>query len=261
MSFIANAQENNKAAKPTVITKAKSMTHVTSIASRINELPPPITKEVEMMDGRSSKNQVIPGKGSTGEDKLAKFKSKLEGKIKGKEVDLIFEGAQSNSMPTDPSLALGPDHVFVVFNTGFQIFDKEGISLAGPFAPNPSIFPNSGCCDLTVSYDNDADRWVVTFLGNGAQIAVSDGPDPVNDGWYVYNIPQISDYQKLSVWSDGYYVTDNTGSTNKVWALEREAMINGDVDAQIIGFNLPGIVTSGFYSPQAFNVSTANLPA
>ncbi len=257
----ANAQENNKASKPTIITKAKSMVHVTSIASRINELPPPITKEEEMMDGRASKNQVIPGKGSSGEDQLFKNKSKLEGKLKGKTPDLVFEGAQSNSMPTDPSLALGPDHIFVVYNTGFQIFDKDGISLAGPFAPNPSIFPNSGCCDLTVSYDNEADRWVVSFLGAGAQIAVSDGPDPVNDGWNVYTISEINDYQKLSVWSDGYYMTENTGGTNNIWALEREAMLIGDVDAQVIGFSLPELVTSGFYSPQAFNVSTADLPA
>lgn len=261
LTFFGRAQDKNEAAKPTVISKSNSMTHVASIASRINELPPSITREVQMMDGRSSKNLVIPGKGSTGEDQLAKYKSKLEGKIKGKSVDLVFEGAASNSQPTDPSIAVGPNHLFVVFNTGFQIFDKEGVSLAGPFAPNPSIFPNGGCCDLTVSYDNEADRWVVTFLGSGAQIAVSDGPDPVNDGWYVYTISQISDYQKLSVWSDAYYMTDNTSSTNRIWALERNAMINGDTDAQIIGFPLPGIVTSGFYSPQAFNVSSANLPA
>ena len=31
--------------------------------------------------------------------------------------------------------------------------------------------------------------------------------------------------------------------------------------AQILGFNLPGIQTSGFYSPQALNVSDANMPA
>lgn len=164
LSLVGNAQEDNKAMKPNVITKAKSMTHVTSIASRLNELPPAITKEEEMMDGRSSKNLVIPGKGSTGEDKLAKYKSKLEGKIKGKEVDLVFEGAASNSSPTDPTLAVGPNHIFVVFNTGFQIFDKEGVSLAGPFAPFPSIFPEGGCCDQTVSYDNDADRWVVILV-------------------------------------------------------------------------------------------------
>ncbi len=133
--------------------------------------------------------------------------------------------------------------------------------MTGQISPNPTIFPNGGCCDLTISYDNAADRFVMTFLGNGAQIAVSDGPDPVNDGWYVYTIPQISDYQKLSVWSDGYYITNNTGSTNKVYAMERDKMLVGDPSAGVIGFPLPGIVTSGFYSPQALNVSNNNLPA
>ena len=174
---------------------------------------------------------------------------------------LVFDAYASGSNPTDPSLAIGPNHVMVVFNTGFTIYDKSGNQLVGQTAPNPAIFPSGGCCDLTVSYDNAADRWVLTFLGSGAQIAVSDGPDPVNDGWYVYTISAINDYQKLSVWSDGYYITDNTSSSNKVWALERSAMLTGDPNAQIIGFDLPGIATSGFYSPQAFNVTDANLPA
>jgi len=149
----------------------------------------------------------------------------------------------------------------VVFNTGFAIYDKSGNQLLGQTAPNPAIFPSGGCCDLTASYDNAADRWVLTFLGSGAQVAVSDGPNPLTAGWYVYNIASISDYQKLSIWSDGYYITDNTSSSNRVWALERDAMLVGSPSAQIVGFNLPGIQTSGFYSPQAFNVTNGNLPA
>ncbi|MBK9599511.1 MAG: hypothetical protein IPO60_14680 [Flavobacteriales bacterium] len=50
---------------------------------------------------------------------------------------------------------------------------------------------------------------------------------------------QISDYQKLSVWSDGYYITDNTSSNNKVWALERSAMLAGAATPGIQSFNLP----------------------
>ena len=73
----------------------------------------------------------------------------------------------------------------------------------------------------------------ITFLGGGAQVAVSDGPDPINDGWYNYNIGAISDYQKLSVWSDGYYMTDNTGSSNKVWAMERAAMLDWKLSTNI----------------------------
>jgi hypothetical protein len=149
------------------------------------------------------------------------------------------------------------------FNTGFTIYDKSGNQLLGQTAPNPAIFPAGGCCDLTVSYDNAADRWVVTFLSTtaGAQIAVSDGSNPLTSGWYVYTISAIQDYQKLSVWSDGYYITENTSGSNKVWALERSAMLAGSPSAKILGFNLPGIVTSGFFSPQVLNVTDSNLPA
>ncbi|NRA12906.1 MAG: T9SS type A sorting domain-containing protein, partial [Crocinitomicaceae bacterium] len=64
-----------------------------------------------------------------------------------------------------------------------------------------------------------------------------------------------------SIWSDGYYMTDNTGGANKVWAMERTQMLAGNAGAQILGFDLPGIVTSGFYSPQFLSVSDDNLPA
>ncbi|MFT5025245.1 MAG: hypothetical protein ACI9L7_001184, partial [Candidatus Azotimanducaceae bacterium] len=263
-SFGLNAQQDSEGTPPTTITTVSSMTHVSSIASRLNELTPPITKKKQMMDGRSSKNLVIPGKGELGDDILAKHKSKLEGKLKGSEVDLVWTGAQSNSQPSDPSLAVGPDHVVVVFNTGWRVFNKEGEPLTSPMSPNPSIFPSGGCCDLTVSYDNDANRWVVGFLtgvGGGLQVAVSDGPDPVNDGWYVYNIAQVNDYNKLSVWSDGYYITDNSFGGNKLYVMERDAMIAGDDGAQVLGFPLPGMSTNGFSSPQAFNVSNGNFPA
>ena len=56
-------------------------------------------------------------------------------------------------------------------------------------------------------------------------------------------------------------MTENTGSSNKVWALERDAMLAGDTNAQIVAFSLPGLVTSGFHSPQALNVTDDNLPA
>lgn len=215
-----------------------------------------------MQDGRASRNLIVPGKDPQIEDDyFVRNPDKMEQVLSGRAPTLVFDAAASNSQPTDPAVGVGPNHVVVVFNTGFRIFDKSGNPLTGQISPNPTIFPNGGCCDLTISYDNAADRFVMTFLGNGAQIAVSDGPDPLNDGWYVYTIPQINDYQKLSVWSDGYYMTDNTSSTNRIYALEREKMLVGDPTAQIIGFPLPGIVTSGFYSPQALNVTNNNPPA
>ena len=256
--FNVQAQEKTNA---TYVGTVGSVEHVPSIASQ-TDLAPARVKEQVMQDGRASRNLIIPGKDPQIEDDYFKRNpDKMEQVLSGRAPTLVFDAAQSSSQPTDPSIGVGPNHAVVVFNTGFRIFDKSGNPLTGQISPNPTIFPNGGCCDLTISYDNAADRWVMTFLGNGAQIAISDGPDPVNDGWYVYTIPQINDYQKLSVWSDGYYMTDNTSATNKIYAMERTKMLAGDPTAQIIGFPLPGIVTSGFYSPQALNVTNDNLPA
>lgn len=241
-----------------------SVEYVTSMASRPQDMIPAQNLNREAKDKRSIANQIVAGQDpQTEDDYFVRNRHEMEQSIRVAPASLVFDAFTSSSQPTDPSLAVGPNHVFVVFNTGFAIYDKSGNVLRAPTAPNPAIFPNGGCCDLTVSYDNAADRWVVSFLSinNGAQIAVSDGPNPVTSGWYVYTISAIQDYQKLSVWSDGYYMTENTGGSQKVWALERSAMLNGSPSAQIIGFNLPGLVTSGFFSPQALNVTNGNLPA
>lgn len=247
---------------PSYIGTITSMEYVPSIQSRLAEIPAFENVEKEAEDGRSSRHKVIPGKDAqTEDDFFTRNPDPMTGVLQGNPPSIVFDAYQSGSQPTDPSIGVGPNHVVVVFNTGFRIFDKDGNPLTGQMPPNPTIFPSGGCCDLTVSYDSAADRWVLTFLGGGAQIAVSDGPDPLTSGWYVYNINTINDYQKLSVWSDGYYITDNTSSSNKVWALERDEMLAGNAGAQILGFNLPGIATSGFYSPQALNVTDDNMPA
>jgi hypothetical protein len=255
------AGQVNVEQKPNFVGAVTSMEYVTSLASRPQDWIPSDTSVKEAKDKRSLENQIVAGQDpQTEDDYYVRNRHEMEQSVRMAPASLVFDAYASGSQPTDPSLAVGPNHVFVVYNTGFTIFDKSGNTLVPQTAPNPAIFPSGGCCDLTVSYDNAADRWVLTFLGNGAQIAVSDGPNPVTSGWYVYNISSISDYQKLSVWSDGYYITDNTSSTNRVWALERDAMLVGDPSAQILGFNLPGISTSGFYSPQALNVTDGNLP-
>ncbi len=245
---------------PFSVTTAGTVTQMPSIASR-TELIPSIDKPVPMQDGRATKNKILIGKGSKGADALAQSQHRSTGTIPGRMPSLVLETALSNSQPTDPSGAVGPDHYFAVFNTGFRIFDKDGTPLTGQLGTE-NIFPASGCCDLTVSYDNLADRWVVSFLGNGVQVAISNGPDPVMSTWTVYNFPNISDYNKLSVWRDGYYVTENTTSATRLWVLERSFLADGTPDpaAQMAGFELPGIVTSGFHSPQALNITNDNHP-
>jgi len=259
-AIIAIAQETNN--KPFYRGTISSVEYVTPMSTRSADLVPFVNVQKEAKDKRSMGSIIIPGQDpQTQDDYFRRNRHPREQSVKMANAGLVFDTYSSNSQPTDPSLAVGPNHVMVVFNTGFMIYDKQGNELLGETAPNPAIFPSGGCCDLTVSYDNAADRWVLSFLGGGAQIAVSDGPDPLTSGWYIYNITQIQDYQKLSVWSDGYYITDNTSGSNRVWALDRAAMLNGDTNAGILGFNLPNIATSGFYSPQVLNVTDNNLPA
>ncbi len=259
-SINISAQSNTDGVAPFVVTTASEVTLMPSIASR-SVLFPSEEKASPIQDGRASKHKIVPGKGSLSDDVLAKSAHKSTRTVQGKSTSLVFETAQSNSQPTDPSGAVGPNHYFAVFNTGFRIFDKLGNALTGQLGVG-NIFPASGCCDLTVSYDNLADRWVVSFLGSGVQVAISNGPDPVNDSWTVYNFPSISDYNKLSVWRDGYYLTENTGGATKLWVLERifDASGNPDPAAQLAGFQLPGLVTSGFHSPQALNITDDNHP-
>ncbi len=256
-----NAQEVNN---PTFIQSATKMTTVQSLSSRTNLIPAPVNLG-EAKDKKSGKNKTVYGKGLPyGNDALIN-KSKNSPVLKGRTPSLVFDAASSNSQPTDPAGAVGPEHYIAVFNTGFRIFDKLGNPLTGQLDTS-NIFPESGCCDLTCSYDTQAQRFVMTFLGNGVQVAVSQTSNPITGGWNVYNFPMNTDYQKLSIWSDGYYLTANKDSgsaqtTEVVYALERTKMLLGDPSAQIIGFPLPGIVTSGFYSPQAFNVTSSNYPA
>jgi subtilisin-like proprotein convertase family protein len=268
MQTIFSQEVKNEPQKPYLIGKPSKVEYVSSIASRINNLVrPDLQQQKEMLDGRSSKYDVVIGKGSEGDDPLAKYSDNLRNSIPSRTPELVFETGASGSSPTDPSGAVGPNHYISVINTAFQIFDKSGASLTGGLvSPNPTIFPSGGCCDLTASYDNVADRWILSFLGGGVQVAVSDGPDPVNDSWTVYSYSAVSDYQKLSVWRDGYYMTENTGSANKLHVFQREAMIDAaseGTDPQILSFSLPGLVintSATFHSPQVLNISNNNWP-
>ncbi len=214
---------------------------------------------------RRGANITVPGKGLpiAGDALVAnQINSK---KRSGKEPQLVFDANTAIFTPSDPTGAAGPNHFIGAWNVGFRIYDKAGNPLT-PTASLSTLFPGNGAGDPIVFYDAQADRFVITEFDhspNGFNMAVCQGSDPVNDGWYIYTTGfetgQFPDYTKFSVWSDGYYVTANIGATNKVFAVERTEMLQGH-DAQFVGFPLPGITTSGFYSPQFFNVTNDDLP-
>ena len=264
------AQEvKHEAQKAFRVSKPSKVEHVPPMATRMRTLESPdLTKAIEAKDGRSVSHKALIGKGSKGDDVLAKKPHKLKASITANKPELVFETAISTYTPTDPTGAVGPNHYFTTHNKGFQIFDKTGKSLTGGVkSPTPAIFPTDGCCDMTISYDNNADRWVLSMLiklNGGVQVAVSDGPDPINDGWTVYTFSEINDYQKLSVWRDGYYMTDNDSlNPTKIHVFERSAMIDdpsAGTTPRIVSFTVPGLIVSGGVSPQVLNISNFNWP-
>ncbi len=227
-----------------------------------------VDEDAEIRHGqpkRSGANIIVPGKGlPKGNDALAQEHSSIM-KHRGKEPILVFDANSSNITPSDPTGAVGPNHYVGAWNMSFRIFDKEG----NPLTANASLstlFPGNNLGDPIVLYDVEADRFIITEFDNspnGFNVAICKGPDPVNDDWYIYttgfSTGSFPDYTKFSIWSDAYYVTANINANNKVFAIERNEMLQGN-PSQFVKFPLPGISTSGFYSPQFFNVTDGELP-
>ena len=264
--FFAQNNSGNKATSTGLISNP---IYVPSIAQQIkNGTFKAINQNAPHKEGRPKRmgtNITVPGKGlPKGNDPLVNLQ-KLSTKISTKAPILIFDADISQATPSDPTGAVGPNHYLSGWNSAFRIFDKSGNPLIDE-ASLSTIFPGNTLGDPIILYDAVADRFIITEFDdnpNGFNMAISVGPDPINDGWHVYTTGfetgEFPDYTKFSIWSDGYYVTANTSGANKVFVVEREQMLLGNA-AQFVGLPLTGITTNGFYSPQVFNVGNQNMP-
>jgi hypothetical protein len=257
---------------PTFVTDAIYLGEVPSIASRMSQgtFIEAIDVAKEYNPKRRDANKAVPGKGlPVNGDPLIQT-STPEHRMPMNPPIVQWQAAAASATPTDPTGAVGPDHFVNAWNSSFRIWDKEGNALTAS-ASLGNLWPGETSGDPVVMYDNFAERFVITqFTGgpNGFLFAVCQGPDPVNDGWYTYEFPcgsTFPDYPKYSVWSDGYYITSNknsgtAGTSQVVYACDRTKMLVGDAAATMQGFPLPGIATSGFFSPLGFNANGNTLP-
>lgn len=215
-------------------------------------------------------NKVVPGKGLPVTNNT-KMQSKM-GKLPAKAPMLSFDAAITRSTPSDPTGAAGPNHYVNGWNSAFSIFDKSGNQIVPPasLASIGGEFANETLGDPIVLYDEFADRFLITQFSDTPEsflVAVSQTSDPVNGGWNTYRFPTngvLPDYPKISVWSDGYYVTTNKNSNSAdtsqvVYVFERDKMLLGQ-SAKVVSFPLPGIRTNGFYSPAGFHAMGGELP-
>lgn len=265
---IATAQDNG----PMKATSSGVMPEATSVPSIAEQIANGTFKGVDPnqtprlgQPKRSGANKTVPGKGlPTENDVLAQYQKETS-KHRGRSPLMVFDANTSNYTPSDPTGAAGLNHFVGGWNVGFRIFDKQGNPLT-PAASLSTLFPGNNLGDPIVLYDKDADRFIITEFDsspNGFNIAISKGPNPVTDGWWVYTTGfttgSFPDYPKFSIWSDGYYVTANINSANRTFVMERDKMLDG-LPAKFVALPLPGIGTSGFYSPQAFNISNGDMP-
>jgi len=215
---------------------------------------------------------IVPGKGSVGPDLALQTTAPL---YPGRAPILVFD-ADTNTItgPADCTGATGPNHYMGGWNFAFRIFDKSGNPLTPEMAWS-SVITGNNIGDGVLLFDPYIDnepgeprgRFIITEFDdnpNGFAMAICMGPDPVNDGWYLYNnqfnTGAFPDYTKFSIWSDGYYVTgNNLGGPKECFAVERLEMAKGE-PAQFAQFTYPGIVTSGFYSSQGFSMTGGSEP-
>jgi len=166
-------------------------------------------------------------------------------------IDLSECCGGGGSVPPDPELAAGPNHVIAVVNVAFEIYDTNGVSQGGP-TTFESFFANDRNCtgqfDPNANYDESADRFIIGVDGNGTDycIAVSQTNDPTGD-WYLYSFQTGSrrdffDYPHAGVGDDAIYLGANMFgkvqfNEGRVWAINKADLYAGRAP-QVVSFGL-----------------------
>ncbi len=136
-----------------------------------------------------------------------------------------FQGLlMGNSIPPDPHMAAGPNHVIVTVNTSFAIYDKVGNKLFQRDANSwfNNVAANADPFDPQIVYDHYAGRWVMVWDSEALPnqpyylVSVSDDDDPMGD-WCNYAFPankngstttsNWADYPKIGLDQDAFYIS------------------------------------------------------
>lgn len=214
-------------------------------------------------------------------DKWADFKnstpdSKIQAEMgtrqsRGPLVGFAGQGP-TGSYPPDTDGDVSDEHFVQMVNSKYNVYEKDGTKILGPLNLStlwaslpPGNWGNDG--DPIVLWDEDAERWVLTqFRVNSSTkyelFAISETSDPTG-AYHLYAFSfgtTMNDYPKIGVWDDGYYATYNmfqsgsfTGS--RVTAVERDKMLIGDPDAQMVEFH-----KSGYYATMPADIDGEMLP-
>ncbi|MFZ1640400.1 MAG: hypothetical protein WAV07_02975 [Candidatus Contendobacter sp.] len=186
------------------------------------------------------------------------------GEIPAPTVSFDGPGNISGVAPPDPNGDVGPNHVVVMSNLSFQIFNKTGGSLYGPVLNNTLWAGFGGDCqtdnagDPIVLYDQISDRWMLSqFTSSGPTffncVAISTTPDPTGT-YYRYAFStgnNFPDYPKYGFWSDALYISTRefaggvTFAGIGAYAINRAQLIAGNPTPTMLSFLVaPGATPS-----------------
>ena len=190
--------------------------------------------------------------------------------------NITFDGLDranfGQGYPPDTNGDVGPTYYIQTINSSVGVFRKsDGVRVAafsfdtlmaqGSFG---NLCDTSNFGDPVVLYDTFEDRWVLTdfaFSLDGSSnvinppgafqcFAVSKTGDPVSGGWNFYSINTtggLGDYPKLSIWTDGIYMSANMFGYSagaafqnpRVFAFNKMQMYAGAPTVQVVTFNAP----------------------
>jgi hypothetical protein len=171
-------------------------------------------------------------------------------------------GDVNGVQPADMGLDVSPTQIFNWVNLSFQVLDRSGNLLSGPFNGNEIwqvALPSSECGmnnggdnggDILVKWDQFSSQWVIGQLaypglaggvGFHMCIAVSQTSDATG-AWYAYDYlysnTDLNDYPKFGLWPDpsnnGYYITARnfanafSFSGMTILAIDRAAILGGN---------------------------------
>lgn len=204
-----------------------------------------------------------------------------QGSLKSKGPILNFEGVDNvnGCFPADPNGDVSENHYMQTVNRSFAVWDKNGNLVYGPvdnkslWAALPGPWHSVNWSDPVFKYDYLADRWIISCMSLNfnqelyyEMVAVSETNDPLGTyNCYVFQFDYINDYPKLSVWHDGYYITyhmwENTStySYSLVTVLDRDAMIAGEPEIDMIQFAIPDPDVPRFF-PIAADLKGDSIP-
>ncbi|MBM4166912.1 MAG: T9SS type A sorting domain-containing protein [Ignavibacteria bacterium] len=159
-------------------------------------------------------------------------------------VEKNFRGINDQGgFPPDPIMAAGPNHIMVLVNSAFRIYDKNGTTLKTIQASVwfNSIAPGSGPNDPQVIYDNFANRWVMQWMTTPTAsehyhlFSVSDDSNPMGQ-WINWRTPSFTvgdsgigswgDYPALGYDAQAIYLTSRQFAFSGSFRYSKLRIIN-----------------------------------